>query len=346
MPLNRFVFLAVIAAALLFPALAAAEDVTYVVQPGDTLFRISQQYGVSIDAIAQANNISNREQIFSGQKLTIPDLTEAVDTDLFAGEPLKHVVQPGETLASIANRYGLTVRQIAQINNITNPDRILRGQTLTVFAGTDAESAVNTDTAAAPAYTVPLGVGTPYVVQAGENLAEIAQRHGITWPAIVQANNISDPNRIKAGQVIILPDTRTVNADGVILPGSAGAPVPTNVVGKQIIVDLSDQRIYAYEDGVLVRNVLASTGLPATPTVRGNYKIQRKYESQTMSGPGYYLPGVQWIMYFYAGYAIHGTYWHNNFGQPMSHGCVNLPNDEALWFYNWAQVGTPILVQA
>jgi lipoprotein-anchoring transpeptidase ErfK/SrfK len=64
-----------------------------------------------------------------------------------------------------------------------------------------------------------------------------------------------------------------------------------------------------------------------------------------MSGPGYYLPNVQWIMYFYSGYAIHGTYWHNNFGQPMSHGCVNLPNNEALWFYQWAPTGTPVLVQ-
>ena len=44
-----------------------------------------------------------------------------------------------------------------------------------------------------------------------------------------------------------------------------------------------------------------------------------------MSGPGYYLPGVPYVMYFYQGYGLHGTYWHDNFGQPMSHGCVNLP---------------------
>ena len=64
-----------------------------------------------------------------------------------------------------------------------------------------------------------------------------------------------------------------------------------------------------------------------------------------MSGPGYYLPDVPFIMYFYKGYGLHGTYWHNNFGQPMSHGCVNMPTPEAEWAYNWAGIGTPVIVQ-
>ncbi|MBZ0292069.1 MAG: L,D-transpeptidase, partial [Anaerolineae bacterium] len=104
-------------------------------------------------------------------------------------------------------------------------------------------------------------------------------------------------------------------------------------------------RIYAYENGQLRYNALVSTGLPQTPTVQGNFNIYLRYETQTLSGPGYYLPGVQWVMYFYQGYAIHGTYWHNNFGQPMSRGCVNLTNEDALWFFNFAPKGTPVLVQ-
>jgi lipoprotein-anchoring transpeptidase ErfK/SrfK len=50
-------------------------------------------------------------------------------------------------------------------------------------------------------------------------------------------------------------------------------------------------------------------------------------------------------MYFYRGYSFHGTYWHNNFGFPMSHGCVNMPTPEAEWLYNFAEVGTPVHVQ-
>src|SRR5690606_10780411 len=133
MPSSRYAILIAIVFALLFPAAASAEDIIHIVQPGETLYRISVRYGVSMDTIAQANQISNRERILAGQRLTIPDMTNAVENPLIAGEPTRHVVQPGETLASIANRYGLTVSQIAQINNITNPNRILRGQTLTVF---------------------------------------------------------------------------------------------------------------------------------------------------------------------------------------------------------------------
>ena len=65
-----------------------------------------------------------------------------------------------------------------------------------------------------------------------------------------------------------------------------------------------------------------------------------------MTGPGYNLPNVEWVQYFFQGYAIHGTYWHNNFGSPMSHGCVNLTNAEAEWFWSFATIGTPVHVQS
>jgi lipoprotein-anchoring transpeptidase ErfK/SrfK len=116
---------------------------------------------------------------------------------------------------------------------------------------------------------------------------------------------------------------------------------PTGSSGERWIdVDLSNQRLVAYEGDTPVYGVTVSTGLPGTPTVTGQYRIYVKYPAQTMSGPGYYLPDVPYVMYFYLGYGIHGTYWHNNFGQPMSHGCVNTPTPDAQWLYNWADVGT------
>ena len=63
-----------------------------------------------------------------------------------------------------------------------------------------------------------------------------------------------------------------------------------------------------------------------------------------MSGPGYSLPNVEWVSYFVKSYAIHGTYWHNNFGTPMSHGCVNMRVREAKWLFNWAPKGTRVIV--
>jgi lipoprotein-anchoring transpeptidase ErfK/SrfK len=61
-------------------------------------------------------------------------------------------------------------------------------------------------------------------------------------------------------------------------------------------------------------------------------------------GYDYYLEGVPYVMYFYRDYAIHGTYWHNNFGTPMSHGCVNVNTPDAGWLFNWAPVGTVVNV--
>jgi lipoprotein-anchoring transpeptidase ErfK/SrfK len=113
---------------------------------------------------------------------------------------------------------------------------------------------------------------------------------------------------------------------------------------RWIDVDLTNQRVYAYEGDVIVNSFIVSTGTWLTPTVTGQYKIYVKYRSTKMSGPGYYLPDVPYVMYFYKGYGLHGTYWHNNFGTPMSHGCVNLKTDDAGWLYNWASVGTVVNV--
>lgn len=114
--------------------------------------------------------------------------------------------------------------------------------------------------------------------------------------------------------------------------------------GRWIDVDLGRQRVTAYEGAEPIASFLVSTGVRYYPTVQGQFRIFRKLRSTTMAGPGYYLPGVPWTMYFYKSYALHGTYWHNNFGHPMSHGCVNLRTPDAEWLYNFGSVGTLVNV--
>lgn len=142
----------------------------------------------------------------------------------------------------------------------------------------------------------------------------------------------------------VLEDTPTSE---YVAPASS-APLPEIAFSgdgeRWIDVDLTNQRVYAYEGDVVVNSFIVSTGTWRTPTVTGQYRIYVKYRSAKMSGPGYYLPNVPYIMYFYKGYGLHGTYWHNNFGTPMSHGCVNLRTDDAAWLYNWASVGTLVNV--
>lgn len=118
----------------------------------------------------------------------------------------------------------------------------------------------------------------------------------------------------------------------------------SNLSGHWIDVNLSEQRLYAYDGSTLVSSFLVSTGVSAHPTVTGTYAVYVKYRYANMRGPGYNLPDVPYTMYFYQGYGIHGTYWHNNFGTPMSHGCVNMLTSEAEWIYNFSQVGTPVIV--
>lgn len=118
----------------------------------------------------------------------------------------------------------------------------------------------------------------------------------------------------------------------VVQPASGGE--------RWIDVNLSSQTVTAYEGNSALVTFVVSTGTWRTPTVTGQYHIYVKYTAAPMSGPGYYLPGVPYVMYFYKGYGLHGTYWHNNFGTPMSHGCVNLTIPDSEWLFNFASVGT------
>jgi LysM repeat protein len=187
--------------------------------------------------------------------------------------------------------------------------------------------------------------GMKHIVQPGDTLMRIGYRYGVNWMTLAWLNSLPDPDVLSVGQTLTVPVTRI----GYSLRGGYQHPdsdqLPRQRVRKEIVVELDQQVVKAYEDGRLVRQVTVSTGLPQTPTVQGEFSIYRKLPAQTMRGPDYYLPDVPWVMYFYQGYGLHGTYWHDNFGQPMSHGCVNLPTDEAAWFYQWAEIGTPVLVR-
>jgi hypothetical protein len=116
---------------------------------------------------------------------------------------------------------------------------------------------------------------------------------------------------------------------------------------RWISINLYEQTVSAYEDGELVYATLASTGLRGWWTQPGTFQVYQKLEVDDMSGSFeadrsdyYYLQDVPWVLYYDQARAIHGAYWHNGYGYPRSHGCVNLSPTDAKWFYNWAQEGT------
>jgi len=120
---------------------------------------------------------------------------------------------------------------------------------------------------------------------------------------------------------------------------------------RYIEVDLSEQKLRAWDGGNLFLETLVSSGLPWWPTPQGEFRIWVKLRYTRMEGGEgryyYNLPNVPFVMYFqndqvpsWRGYGLHGAYWHNAFGTPRSHGCVNLPIPEAEKLYYWV---TPTL---
>ena len=264
--------------ALMMTSFVFAET-THTVRSGETLFRIAQQYGVSMSDLAAANRIININHIYAGQVLVIPDGTESAET---VTASTTHVVRRGDTLAQIAIDYGVSMAALLSANNITNVNVIYVGQTLLIPG--DSQTIVE-----APAQTV--------------------------------VDQATDPSML-----------------GVDHGG-----------GKWIDVDLSEQLLVAYEGDTPVFSTLISSGLPQFPTVVGQFNVWLRYETQTMNGYAlgydYYLENVPYVMYFFEDYAIHGAYWHNNFGNPMSHGCVNASPAAAQWLFNWSEYGTLVNVR-
>jgi len=161
----------------------------YTVEPGDTLGRIARHLDVSVTDLAAANGITDPDVIRPGQVLVIPGRSEQV-----------HVVAPGDTLAEIAAKYGLDVSTLADLNGITNPSLIYSGTTLRLGGAGPVAVEVN---------VAPLeGVATTavHVVSAGDNLAELAARYGTSVGDLAAANGISNPNLIRIGQHLSVPE--------------------------------------------------------------------------------------------------------------------------------------------
>lgn len=191
---------------------------------------------------------------------------------------------------------------------------------------------------ATPVVIPPTATPTPegpvfYTVEAGDTLAQIAERFGFKTSDLSRANHLANADLIYVGQILLLAT-----------PDPLDGPQSPNKVGQQIVVVLSEQMTYVYEDGTIIKSFLISSGVATHPTVQGNFRIQTKLELDDMAGPGYDLKDVPWVMYFYQGYSFHGTYWHSNFGTPMSHGCLNMKIEDADWLFHWAEVGTPVLI--
>jgi LysM repeat protein len=184
-----------LALSLALAAPVSAEGSTvHVVQPGENLFRIALHYGVTVDALAAANGLSDARRIYTGQRLVIPTRSSAASATTSSSGV--HVAQKGENLFRIALRYGTTYQALAAANGIANPNQVYAGQKLVIPARGTARSV--------PAQPTPSG--QTYTVRRGDILSAIARRHGVSTWELAQANSIRNPSTIYAGQVLRIPD--------------------------------------------------------------------------------------------------------------------------------------------
>ena len=188
-------------------------------------------------------------------------------------------------------------------------------------------------------------------VQPGHTLGEIALMCRTTLQTILDLNpQIQNPNIIHVGQELSIPpyDGPPIYTTNVSVPPATSRPEGVGADERWINVDLEQQLLVAYEGDTPVLESYISSGLPQYPTVTGQFRINQRYEIKDMDGRplgyDYYLYDVPFTMFFYKAFALHGTYWHGNYGVPMSHGCVNLPTPAAEWLFNWSSMGTVVNV--
>ena len=209
---------------MLVGSAAVMAQQVHVVQRGENLFSIAQQYGRTLEEVANANGIASPYVIHAGNRITIPAPGGATQAPAEAPAPQQptgtttYTVQRGESLAIIAAKFNTTYIILAEMNGIADPNILHVGQVLQVPApaGTAAPSGGG---AAAPAPQPTTGT---YTVQRGDSLALIAAKFNINYFELARLNGIADPNILHVGQVLQVPGAPPPPPPAP----EAGAPAP------------------------------------------------------------------------------------------------------------------------
>lgn len=164
------------------------ETLYYTVQSGDTLWRIARQYGTTVQEIVAINQIENPNLIYPGQTLKIITNSTVPGTEIRKTGSIIYIVQSGNTLSGIAEKYGVTVGQIVEMNDIENPNLIYPGEKIRIKGAT--KETLNSE---GQRY---------YTIQRGDTLSGIARRYGVSVNYLVRLNGIKDPNLIYPGTVL------------------------------------------------------------------------------------------------------------------------------------------------
>lgn len=254
---------------------------TYVVQAGDSLANIASRFAVPMETIMRANNLPSANALLVGQTLLIPATGTTPTGPVTPGGTTTYVIQSGDTLATIATRFGVTTQSIMKINNLPNETWIRVGQILNIpprGTGTGTTTVSTTTTTA----TNPLtggGTGNKYVVQPGDSVAGIAQKFGVTTQALMQTNGLTSPNFLIVGTVLTIPaggvvaptgDTTSQTPVSTTIPTSPMTPVTPS---QPTTPSTSAGRSYTVLRGDTLQAIAAKFGVPMETIMKRNKLI-------------------------------------------------------------------------
>lgn len=250
----------------LIALMVGAGSVAYEVKSGDTLSTIAASHGVSLQAILDHNSIANPDLIRPGQEIVIPGGP--------GGSSSVHVVAAGETLGLIALKHKATVAAIAKANDLSDPNYIRIGQKLAIPSGAGGGTAASY-----------------HIVAAGETLASIAAKYGVTIDSLVKANGITNPSLIYEGTRL------TLSGDGFVADAAAGTSSSTHTVSA----------------GETLVGIAAKYGVSASDIARANdlADINRIRVGQSLTIPA---GGGGWVC------PVAGATYVNDFGVPKTDG--------------------------
>lgn len=223
--------LAALVLALSLPWPAQAAEV--VVRPGETLSEIAARAGISTERLMQINGIRNADLIVAGQRLTVPGGSQrsAGGNRGTTTTPGRVTIRQGETLSEISVRYGVSVERLMQLNGITDPTRVVAGDSLQLRAPTPPRRNAG----------VSAGGGTTVIVRPGETLSEIAERHNVSMERLVQLNRLQNPSQLMAGDRLVISTRPPAGANR---PGtSSGARVYVVQPGDTLSEIANDTRV-------------------------------------------------------------------------------------------------------
>ncbi len=194
----------------------------YTVQPGDTLSELAERYGVSVDRLLQLNGLKSASDLQAGSKLVLPGGGGASTARRGGGGDgsASYTVKEGDTLSALAERYGVSVDRLIQLNGLKSADDLQAGSKL-VVPGPKRPPAVAASQAKAP--TIAKGA-KEYQVQPGETLSEISQSSGVSIERLIALNNLKDPNNLVIGTRLKLRPSAATAATPA--PAVAARPAP------------------------------------------------------------------------------------------------------------------------